>query len=174
MVMMLKILFPLLFIAGLWFLIRSVGRIIEIYGGKKIMLPLDKPLPEFQLTEPGEYEIAYRRPALLGIIPTQVLYKLISLSDGRHFDVTNVTNHLGSRKDMTGSRIVPVAEFNIDAQGIYRLTVGQLPEIKKGDGLVIMKKTGSKGFLMIFAIIVSAMATIAGLVLSVLTFLGKI
>ncbi|MNY80668.1 hypothetical protein D3C86_2218240 [compost metagenome] len=51
--------------------------------------------------------------------------------------------------------------------------VEQLPEIKKGDGLIIMKKTGSKGFLMIFAIIISAIATIAGLVLSVLTFLGK-
>lgn len=174
MAMMLKILFPLLFIAGLWFLIRSIGRMIEIYGGKKITLPLDKPLPEFQLTEPGEYEIAYRRPAFLGIIPTKILYKLISLPDGRHFEATNVINHLGSRKDMTGTRIVPVAEFSIDVQGTYRLTVEQLPEIKKGDGLIIMTKTGSKGFLMIFAIIISAIATIAGLVLSVLAFLGKI
>lgn len=172
--MIFKILFPLLFLAGLWFLIRSIGRIIEIYGGKKIMLPLDKPLPHFQLSEPGEYEIAYRRPAFLGIIPTSVQYQLISVPDGKHFEVTHVVNHLGSRKDMTGSRVVPVAEFTIDATGIYHLTVGQLGEIKKGDGLIIMKKTGSKGFLMIFAIIISAIATIGGLVLSFLAFVGKI
>jgi len=172
--MMLKVLFPLLFIAGLWFLIRSIGRIIEIYGGKKVTLPLDRPFPEFQLSEPGDYEIAYRRPALLGIMPTKVLYKLTSLPDGRHFEATNVVNHFGSRKDMTGSRIVPVAEFSITNTGTYQLTVEHLPEIKKGDGLVIMKKTGSKGFLMIFAILISAAATIGGLVLSVLAFLGKI
>lgn len=172
--MMLKILFPLVFIAGLWFLIRSIGRIIEIYGGKKVNLPLDRPLPEFQLSEPGDYEIAYRRPALLGIMPTKVLYKLTFLPDGRHFEAKNVINHLGSRKDMTGSRIVPVAEFSIADAGTYQLTVERLPEIKKGDGLIIMKKTGSKGFLMIFAIVASAIATIGGLVLSILVFLGKI
>lgn len=171
---MLKILFPLLFVAGLWFLIRSIGRIIEIYGGKKITLPLDKPLPEFQLSEPGNYEIAYRRPAFLGIMPTKVLYRLTSLPDGRHFEATNAVNHFGSRKDMTGSRIVPVAEFSITNAGTYQLTVERLPEIKKGDGLIIMKKTGSKGFLMIFAILASAIATIGGLVLSILAFLGKI
>lgn len=171
---MFKILFPLLFATGLWLLIRSIGRIIEIYGGRKVTLPLDRPFPEFQLSEHGEYEIAYLRPAMWGVMPTQALYQLVSVSDGKHFKVTNVINQLGSRKDMTGSRIVPVAEFNIDAPGKYRLTVGQLPEIKKGDGLIIMKKTGSQGFLMIFAIIVSAMATIAGLVLSILAFLGKI
>lgn len=172
--MMLKVLFPLLFIAGLWMLIRSIGRIIEIYGGKKITLPLDRPLPEFQLSEPGEYEIAYRRPAILGIMPTRVLYKLTSLPDRKHFEAANVINHLGSRKDMTGSRVVPVAEFSITSAGTYRLTVEHLPEIKKGDGLIIMKKTGSKGFLMIFAIVISAIATIGGLVLSALAFLGKI
>ncbi|MCF0069061.1 hypothetical protein LZD49_01175 [Dyadobacter sp. CY261] len=171
---MTKILFPLLFITGLWLLIRSIGRIVEIYGGKKIALPLGRPLPDFHLPEPGTYEIAYRRPAMLGIMPTKVSYQLISLPGGKQFDVMNVVNHLGSRKDMSGSRIVPVAEFSIDAPGTFQLTVDQLPEIKKGDGLIIMKKTGAKGFLMIFAILVSAIATIAGLVLSILAFLGKI
>lgn len=171
--MMLKILFPLLFIAGLWFLIRSIGRIIEIYGGKKITLPLGQPLPGFQLSEPGDYEIAYRRSALLGVMPTKVIYKLTSLHDGKHFEAANVINHLGSRKDMSGSRVVPVAEFSINTPGTYQLTVEELPEIKNGDGLIIMKKTGSKGFVMIFAIIISAIATIGGLVLSVLAFLGK-
>lgn len=172
--MMLKILFPLLFIAGLWLLIRSIGRMITIYGGKKVTLPLDRPLPGFHLAEPGEYEIAYRRPALFGVMPTNVLYTLVSVSDGKHYEVRKAINHLGSRKDMTGSRIVPVAEFSIDAAGSYKLTVAQLPEIKKGDGLVIMKKTGSNGFVLIFAVLISAIATIAGLVLSVLAFLGKI
>ncbi|SDD74410.1 hypothetical protein SAMN04487996_10291 [Dyadobacter soli] len=172
--MMLKILFPLLFIAGLWFLIRSIGRIIEIYGGKKVTLPLDRPLPEFHLSEPGEYEIAYRRPAILGIMPTKVLYTLVSVPDGKHFTVTNVVNIFGSRKDMTSSRVVPVAEFSIDAAGAYQLSVAQLPEIKNGDGLVIMKKTGGKGFVMIFAILISAIATIGGLVMSILAFLNKL
>jgi hypothetical protein len=172
--MMLKVLFPLLFIAGLWFLIRSIGRMIEIYGGKKVTLPLDRPLPEFRLSEPGEYEIAYRRTAFLGIIPAKVLYTLVSLPDGKPFAVNNVVNHLGSRKDITGGRIVPVAEFTIDAPGPYQLSIAQLPEIKKGDSLLIMKKTGAQGFLMIFALLISGIATIAGLVLSVLAFLDKI
>lgn len=172
--MILKVLFPLLFIAGLWFLIRSISRIVEIYASKKTALPLDRPLPEFYLSEPGDYEIAYRRPAFLGIMPTKVIYKLSSLSDGKHFQAANVINHLGSRKDMTGSRIVPVAEFSIERAGAYLLTVEQLPEIRKGDGLIIMKKTGSKGFLMIFVILASAIVTIGGLVLSVLAFTGRL
>lgn len=173
MIMTLKILFPLLFVAGLWFLIRSIGRMIEIYGGKKVTLPLDRPLPEFHL-EPGNYEIAYRRTAWLGIMPTRVLYQLAATSGGEPFAARNFINHLGSRKDMTGARIVPVAEFSVTEAGSYRLTVDRLPEIKKGDGLIIMKKTGSEGFLMIFAVLISAIATIAGLVLSVLVFLKKI
>lgn len=140
-----KILFPLLFAAGLWFLVKSIGRIIAIYGGSKITLPLDRPFPAFHLSEPGEYEIAYRRPATWGIMPTGVLYKLVSLPDGKHFDAVNVVNHLASRKDMTGSRIVPVAEFSIGKAGTYQLTVEKLSEIKKGDGLIIMKKPAPEG-----------------------------
>nr|WP_295925183.1 hypothetical protein [uncultured Dyadobacter sp.] len=169
-----RLLFPLLFVTGLWLLARSIGRIITIYGGKKVILPLDRPLPEFKLPEPGSYEIAYRRPAILGMIPANILFKLVSTMDGSTFSVANAVNHLGSRKDMSGSRIVPVAAFSIPNPGTFQLTLDQLPEIRKGDALVIMKKTGAKGFGMIFAIIISAIATIAGLVLSILAFLGKL
>lgn len=172
--MLLKIIFPLVFLAGLWLLIKSIGRIIHIYGGKKIEVPLMRLQSQLSLTEAGQYEIAYRRRALLGRIPTDIAFTLMRTTDQHPVTVTNVVNYLSSRKDMTGSRVVPIAEFNINEPGQFNFAFPEITGQKDGDMLLIMKKTGAQGFLMIFAIIASAIATIAGLVLSALAFLGKL
>jgi hypothetical protein len=83
-------------------------------------------------------------------------------------------NVLGSRKDMSGNRIIPVAEFSIAVSGNYELNIPEIAARKEGDKLLITEKTGTQGFVMIFAILLSAIATIAGLVLSILAFLDKI
>ena len=172
--MLLKIIFPLVFLAGLWLLIKSIGRIIHIYGGKKIEVPLSHLQSQLILSEVGQYEIAYRRRALVGAIPTGIAFTLTRATDQRPIPVTNVVNHLGSRKDMTGSRIVPIAEFSISEPGQFAFAFAEIAGQKEGDMLLVMKKTGAQGFLMIFAILGSAIATIAGLVLSILAFLGKL
>lgn len=172
--MLLKIVFPLVFLGGLWLLIRSIGRIIHIYGGRKTEVPLSRLQSRITLTEPGPYEIAYRRRALLGVIPTGIGFSLVPASGHPSIPVTDVVNHLGSRKDMSGSRIIPIAEFEISEPGQFDFSFPDVVNQKEGDMLIITKKTGAQGFVMIFAILVAAIATIAGLVLSVLAFLGKL
>lgn len=172
--MLFKLLFPVLFIAGFYFLIKSIGRIIAIYSGKKIEFSASETSVVCKLDKRGTYEIAYKRPALLGTIPTDIAFAFSSQSDGKEIIVSRTVNVLGSRKDMSGNRIVPVAEFTIDASGDYRLLIPEIQGRKERDKLIITEKTGSKGFLIIFAILFSAIVTIAGLVLSILAFLNKI
>ncbi|MEO6287810.1 MAG: hypothetical protein ABIN80_17390 [Dyadobacter sp.] len=172
--MLFKFLFPVLFIAGLYFLIKSIGRILAVYSGKKIEFSASDTSIVCQLDKPGAYEVAYKRPGLFGVIPTDIAFKMHSQPDGNEVIVSPALNVLGSRKDMSGNRIVPVAEFSIEVAGSYELFISNIPARKEGDRLIITEKTDTKAFLMLFAILLSAIATIAGLVLSILAFLNKL
>ncbi|WAC13741.1 hypothetical protein [Dyadobacter pollutisoli] len=147
---------------------------ISIYFGKKIEFRAGENSIICKLDKPGLYEIAYKKPAIFGTIPTHIAFQMHRQPDGKEILVSRRVNVFGSRKDMSGNRIVPVAEFTIDVPGDYRLLIPEIQGGKDRDKLIIKEKTGLKGFLMIFAILFSAIATIAGLVLSILAFLNKI
>jgi hypothetical protein len=172
--MLFKFLFPVLFVTGFYFLIKSIGRILAVYSGKKTEFSAAEKLVICKLDKTGTYEIAYKRPALFGVIPTGIVFTLDRQSDGKRIMVSPKLSVFGSRKDMSGNRIVPVAEFSIDISGDYQLLIPEIQGRKEADKLIVTEKTGSQGFLMIFAILLSAIATIAGLVLSILAFLDKI
>ena len=147
---------------------------MQVYAGPKIEFPARTGLNKLKLDRSGDYEIAYKRPSLTGAIPTNCAFKLTADADQRELNVISAANLLGMRKDMSGNRIVPVASFHIERTGTYTLhTTGSI-SFKEGDQLLITAKTGTKGFLTIFAIILSAIATIAGLVLSILAFMNKL
>jgi hypothetical protein len=172
--MLFKFLFPLLFFAGFYFLIKSIGRILAVYSGKKIEFPANEASVICKFSKPGTYEIAYKRRTILGVVPTDVAFTFSRQPDGTDIIISKAVNILGSRKDMSGNRIIPVAEFSIAVSGSYELNIPEIPARKEGDKLLITEKTGTQGFLMIFANLLSAIATIAGLVLSILAFLDKI
>lgn len=169
-----KILFPILCITGIYFLFKSIGKIMDVYGGKKIEFPATSFMNQLELDAAGAFEIAYRRPSITGVIPSDCHFKLIRHSDKHEVSVSQKVNLLGMRKDMSGNRVVPIADFNIEQPGTYTLRMTESVDYKAGDKIIITAKTGSKGFLAIFAIIISAIATIAGLVLSILAFMSKL
>jgi hypothetical protein len=147
---------------------------MEVYGGKKIEFPATSILEQIETDGAGTFEIAYKRPSLTGVIPTDCHFEVKRDSDQHEVQVYQKVNLLGMRKDMSGSRVVPVAEFSIAHPGTYTLRMTGSVNYKNGDKIMITAKSGSKGFMAIFVIIISAIATIAGLVLSILAWMNKI
>ncbi|SKB74246.1 hypothetical protein [Dyadobacter psychrophilus] len=171
--MLFKIIFPALFLTGVYFLIKSIGRIVQVYAGPKIEFPARTGSSQLKIDQSGDYEIAYKRPSLTGVIPTNCEFKLTEDADQRELKVISSVNLLGMRKDMSGNRVVPVASFKIERPGTYTLCTTESAGFKEGDKLLITTKSGTKGFWAILAIAISGIATIAGLVLSILAFLNK-
>lgn len=96
-------------------LIKSIGRMFAIYNtGTKIEILALLPTADFTLKDPGSYEISVKRPALFGIISTRIPVELMEQSTGEAVVVQPFVNLLSQRKDMSGSRVVPIAEFTID------------------------------------------------------------
>ncbi|MCF2505025.1 hypothetical protein L0663_16635 [Dyadobacter sp. CY107] len=172
--MLFKILFPALFLTGVYFLIKSIGRIMQVYAGPKIEFPARTADNIIKIDKPGDYEIAYKRPSLTGVIPSNYALTLFRNADQQEVNVVGSVNLLGMRKDLSGNRIVPVASFSIDQPGTYTLRAIESQSFKVGDKLLITAKTGAKGFFAIFAILISAIALIAGLVLSILAWMNKL
>ncbi|GAB3916025.1 hypothetical protein [Larkinella terrae] len=167
-------LFAVLAIAGAVLLIKSIGKMIAVYDTKiKIEWSTQLPVFDFPLNEPGAYEIAVKRPSISGIIPTNIPFQLSDLSAGEAVPVQAFVNLLSQRKDMLGNRIVPIAEFAIDQPGNFRMINTDITRFKENDKLLVMPKTGSKGFLLIFAILFSAILFIGGLVLFILSLVKK-
>ncbi|GAB3340618.1 hypothetical protein GCM10027299_54170 [Larkinella ripae] len=167
-------LFAVLTIVGSVLLIKSISRIISIYSaGPRIEGPAQGQFLDFSLKDPGSYEISVKRPALTGIIRTDIAFELVEASSGKPVAVQRFVNLLSQRKDMSGNRIVPIAEFTLEQGGQFRLTNPKTGLFKEKDKLVIMPKTGSRGFLMIFAILFSAILFIGGLVLFILSLVKQ-
>ena len=171
--MFFKLLFPAIFLAGAYFLFRSISRIVQVYAGAKIEFSAKTASNAIKIDRVGDYEIAYKRPSLIGVIPANCIFTLVKDADQHELRVVSALNMLGMRKDMSGNRVVPIAEFNITEPGAYTLHITESVSFKEGDKLLITAKMGSKGFLAIFAIIISAIATIAGFVLSMLAWMNE-
>ncbi|GAB3905630.1 hypothetical protein GCM10028803_36770 [Larkinella knui] len=167
-------LFAFLAVLGATLLIKSIGKLIAVYNtGTRIEWSAQLPEFDFALKDPGAYEIAVKRPSSTGIIPTGIPFQLSDLSGGKTVPVRAFVNLLSQRKDMSGNRIVPIAEFAIEQPGNYRITHPAMERFKANDKLIVMPKTGSKGFLMIFAVLFSAFLFIGGLVLFLLSVIKK-
>jgi len=172
--MLFKLFFPVLFVACIYFLIRSIGWIIQVYGGPKIEFPARTNVQTVQIDKAGQYEIAYKRPSITGVIPSDVTFELSQEESGKSVAVSGNVNLIGMRKDMSGHRIMPVASFHADQPGAFRLRITESVRYKDGDKLLITATTGANGFLAIIAIVFSAIGTIASLVLSILGWMNKL
>lgn len=147
---------------------------MKVYGGDKVELEAKKERSHFQLKQLGAYEIAVKRPNIFGIIPSGLAFKLTAKHSGEDILVKKALNIFSQRKDMSGSRIVPIAEFEIKELEEFELVNLEAAKFKDNDTLIITPKTGIEGFILIFALVLSGIATIAGLVLSILSFTNKL
>jgi hypothetical protein len=146
---------------------------MSLYGGKKIEFPANIPSEDLDIDDPGNYEISLKRPFTFKGIKTDMVFRLTCRVTDNEVTVVKILNLLGTRKDLSGNRIIPVAEFAVTEKGPYRIEIVDFPSFSPKDKFIIMQKTGGRAVPLIFGIIISGIATIAGLVLSALAFLNK-
>ncbi|MFM6975471.1 MAG: hypothetical protein ACKOW2_01295 [Sphingobacteriaceae bacterium] len=155
------------------FLIRSVRKIFQVYQNpNRVVISAKAEFCIVELKQTGFYEIAVKRRGLFTVVPSKPIFRLSHLQTKVEIPLKRDFNLLSQRKDGFGVRIVPVAEFEIKQAGIYRFEHLSALEFKADDELLLMPKTGLKGFILIFSILISGALFIAGLVLSIL-FINK-
>jgi hypothetical protein len=170
----LKIIFACSGIVGLFLLVKSVSKMISVYSNpNSVEFPATLAKTSFQIKEAGMYEIAVKRPALFGIIPTNISFRLIAIDNNTPVTVNRSLNLFSQRKNMSGERIVPIAEFKAEKNGEFQLENLDIEKFKERDKLLITPKTGTKGFFLIFAILFSAILFIGGTVLTVISLVKK-
>jgi len=147
---------------------------MNLYGGKKVEFPANSTSKDFDIDNPGDYEISLKRPFTFKGIKTDMVFRLTNKTTENELTVViKVLNLLGTRKDLSGNRIIPVAEFAVAEKGLYQIEIVDFPSYRAKDQFIIMPKTGGRAVPLTFAIVFSGIATIAGLVLSILAFLNK-
>jgi len=168
----LDIVFALACVIGLLLLIRSIYKIVALYNSpNSVDFPATQSVALFELKKTGSYEIALKRPSLFGIMPSKLSLEITALDNKRKVPVIPALNLLSQRRNLSGERVVPLAEFEALNTGSYQLTNHSAEALKENDRLLVTPKTGAKGFALIFAILFSAILFIGGLVLTLLSLL---
>ena len=147
---------------------------ILLYSTKKSEFSASQAVCLFNADREGDYEIAVKRPSLVGVIPTNINFQLLEVGNQNKIIVRKALNLFSQRKDLAGNRIVPISEFTISSLGEYELLNSESTKFNEKDKLVIMPKTGIRGLFLIFAILFSAILAIGGLVLTVLAFTNRL
>ena len=166
----LKIIFLLSGILGLFLLIKSISKMVALYNNpNSAEFSALLPSSTFEIKQAGEYEIAVKRPDLFGIIPSNIAFRLVDLKTQNEIPVIQSVNLFSQRKNLSGERIVPISEFKADEMGTYELQNFNPEKFKERDKFLITPKTGAMGFLLIFAILFSAILFIGGTVMGILS-----
>lgn len=166
-----KLLFAGSTIAGFVFLLKSISKILAVYNNPaSVEFSAKNATALIELKQACMYEIAVKRPYTLGLIPTNLSLQLIS-EDNSPIVINKNLNLFGQRKNMSGDRIVPVAEFEVQQSGKYIFNNQDTGKFKEKDKLTISPKTGARGFLLIFAILFSALLFIGGLVMTIISLI---
>src|SRR5205085_6785073 len=108
------------------------------------------PSCSFELKEIGTYEIDVKSPYLFGAIPTSAIFLITNSKKKSEISVVQSVNLFSQRKNLSGERVVPVAEFTVTETGNYQFQNLNPERFREKDKLLITPKTGAKGFLLIF------------------------
>ncbi|UOQ51515.1 hypothetical protein [Hymenobacter cellulosivorans] len=171
--MLYKVCFPLLFFGGLYFLILSIGRTIALYSQNQ--LEVDATQEAFVLTLPqaGEYEIATKRSQFAGLAPSDTPFEVVVKSTGQRLPVRRLYNLMNVKRiNMSGERITAVATFTMPTAAEIELRSPQAHTFQPKDRLLIMPSTEGKALGLILAMVFSGIATIGGLIASII-FLSR-
>jgi hypothetical protein len=159
---------------GFVLLIKSVARLISIYAtSPQIEWSAQSPAFNFSLAQPGSYAISIKRSSAFGVIPANNSFKVNNRDTGESIPISNYSLLIGRRTGLSGSRIVPVANFTIQQPGSFQLINPVTERFTEKDKLVIETKAGLKGALMIIATVLSGVLFIVGSIFFTLLLLKK-
>lgn len=171
---MLKIIFPVVAIVGLFLLIRSVLRLSKTFTSNQQEFAASLQETILHFDKIGEYEIDVKRPSITGMVSFNSTFEVKAKGSGQNIPVRKSNNIFAGRKDMSGTRIIPIAHFIIDEPGDYLFRNLSTTDFKNNDSIAVMPKVGMKGALAILATVFSGLLFIGGVVLTLLAFRGKI
>lgn len=157
---------------GLVLLINSISALIRIHtSGPRVEKAALSPSFQFDLAKEGTYEIAVKRSTLFGAIPRNNSFRIDDLTNHRLVTVLNYSFLTTKRTDVSGNRIVPVAEFSINQPGTFQLTNQTQDNFTDTDQLLITPKSTGKTVITILAILFSAFVFLSGFVLFILSLI---
>ncbi|GAB3543666.1 hypothetical protein [Spirosoma fluminis] len=155
-------------------LIRSVTSLIAVYtSGVRIEQSALAATFRFDLPKPGVYEVAVKRASIFGVIPRNNSFQINELLSNQPIAVDNYAFLTSKRTDMSGHRIVPVAEFTIEQPGSFQLANPATAQFTQTDTLLIAPKAGVKGVLLILATVFTSILFISGFVFFLLSLLNR-
>jgi len=142
---------------------------IAIYSNNQIEVDATKESFVLTLSKPGAYELAVRRSQFAAFPATDAHFRLIEKGTGVSIASRNVYSALSvKRKNMSGDVTVAIAEFTVPTATEVELHNIEAHKFRAKDRLIIMPRTGAEGVLLIFAIVLSGIATISGLISSII------
>ena len=161
-------------IVGLIVLIKSISRLLAIYNNpNSVEFSATETSAVFEIKKSGAYEIAVKSSSAFSAISYKASLQLVHLRTNKAVNIIPGVNLFIRRRNMLGQRIVAIAECRISETGDYQMTNLSTENFKAKDKLMIAPKTGYTGFLWIFAIVLSGILFIGGLVLTLLSLLKK-
>ncbi|PJJ60279.1 hypothetical protein [Hymenobacter chitinivorans] len=167
--MLYKICFPLLFLVGLYFLLKSIGRTIALYSQNQLEVDATQVSFDLALPRAGTYEIATKRSQFAGLAPTDTPFEVVLKGTNQRLPVRPLTNLMNfKRVNMAGERITAVAEFTAPGAAEVELRSPQAHRFRPQDRLIIMPSTAGQGLGLILAIVLAGLATIGGFVASLI------
>src|SRR5438552_16280597 len=99
----LKIIFGCLGILGLFLLIKSISKMVALYNNpNSVEFSAQLPATTIEIKQTGDFEIAVKRRALFGIIPTNATFHLMDLKTQTEIPVNRSLNLFSQRKNMSG------------------------------------------------------------------------
>lgn len=172
--MLLKIITPIVFLTAFYFLIKLIGRMAALFGGKKFEFPVTDSTQILDFKDAGLYEVAIKRSATFGAVPGYLRLKITSVAEQKDIAMKPGQNIFGGRKDMSGNRIIPIAVFEIAQSGQYSFQCSDYERLKEDDKITVSATKGDSVLLLILGLVISGALTIAGLVFSILAFTGRL
>ena len=167
--------FGLLFLLGIYGLVRGIGWAIRLFNptANAFTIPASQPAFRFTLTKPGTYEIGCTRPNQYSFFQLpDVALSVRALPAGREQWLRPSNWGRVKRTNMSGETTLQIDTFEVDATGEYELLNPNADQFKAGDKLAIMPNTGGKTVLLVLLLLVSGFATIGGMVLGILAAVG--
>ncbi len=158
-------------------LLKSIIALSELYNPSEnfYALPASQTAFRFQLTRAGRYEVAGARPGQLNgrvVDLPAVRLRVRQLATGHEqvMDTGSGGPRFGS--DLGGDPAATIGTFTATAPGEYELLNPDAANFWPNDRLRILPATGGRNFLLILAILVTAIGTLGGFIGGLIVGLG--
>ncbi len=166
--------FPLVFLLSASLVAISIKLALTyVFSKQRFECPATSPSFGFLVSGSQQFEIAIKRPYLQGVIPFNTRFEIRSPNEGK-LSVMHRVSISEQRRDFSGNRIVPVAQFHAKGSGEHTLINQNMDKLNPNDVIMIGPKNPIKAIVIILGLVISAFLAVGSLILSVMFWIGLI